>query len=85
MSHFTLGVVNVGGGECRGGECRTIVCYDINDMSTTKWAEWHSFFACFAQKLAAARKKLAPTGRHSRHIFATLHIRTPRGQKNEKC
>ena len=24
MSHFTLGVVNVGGGECRGGECRTI-------------------------------------------------------------
>ena len=23
-SHFTLGVVNVGGGECRGGECRTI-------------------------------------------------------------
>ena len=25
MSHFTLGVVNVGGGECRGGECRTIV------------------------------------------------------------
>ena len=25
MSHFTLGVVNVGGGECRGGECRTIL------------------------------------------------------------
>ena len=25
MSHFTLGVVNVGGGECRGGECRTII------------------------------------------------------------
>ena len=25
MSHFTLGVVNVGGGESRGGECRTIV------------------------------------------------------------
>ena len=24
MSHFTLGVVNVRGGECRGGECRTI-------------------------------------------------------------
>ena len=24
MSHFTLGVVNDGGGECRGGECRTI-------------------------------------------------------------
>ena len=24
MSQFTLGVVNVGGGECRGGECRTI-------------------------------------------------------------
>ena len=24
MSHFTLWVVNVGGGECRGGECRTI-------------------------------------------------------------
>ena len=27
MSHFTLGVVNVGGGECRGGECRTIPCW----------------------------------------------------------
>ena len=25
MSRFTLGVVNVGGGECRGGECRTIL------------------------------------------------------------
>ena len=25
MSHFTLGVVNVGAGECRGGECRTIL------------------------------------------------------------
>ena len=24
MSQFTLGVVNVRGGECRGGECRTI-------------------------------------------------------------
>ena len=27
------------------------------------------FFACFAQKLAPARKKLAPTGQH---VFATL-------------
>ena len=27
MSHFTLGVVNVGGGECRGGECRTILLF----------------------------------------------------------
>ena len=26
MSQFTLGVANVGGGECRGGECRTIHC-----------------------------------------------------------
>ena len=24
MSQFALGVVNIGGGECRGGECRTI-------------------------------------------------------------
>ena len=29
MSHFTLGVVNVGGGECRGGECRTIIFQHI--------------------------------------------------------
>ena len=29
MSHFTLGVVNVEGGECRGGECRTIVIIAI--------------------------------------------------------
>ena len=29
MSHFTLGVVNVGGGECRGGECRTILGWQL--------------------------------------------------------
>ena len=29
-------------------------------------------FACIAQKLAPGRGKLAPTGRHSRHVFATL-------------
>ena len=32
MSHFTLGVVNVGGGECRGGECRTII------IITRRWS-----------------------------------------------
>ena len=41
MSHFTLGVVNVGGGECRGGECRTIGSrgYQVPDgcvQSTTR-------------------------------------------------
>ena len=29
------------------------------------------FFACFSQKLAPARK-IAPTGWHGRHVFATL-------------
>ena len=32
MSHFTLGVVNVGGGECRGGECRTIIENDSGEL-----------------------------------------------------
>ena len=29
------------------------------------------FFACFSQKIAPA-EKIAPTGRHGRHVFATL-------------
>ena len=29
-------------------------------------------FACIAQKLAPGRRKLALTGRHGRHVFATL-------------
>ena len=34
MSHFTLGVVNVGGGESRGGECRTIFCRETLKYGT---------------------------------------------------
>ena len=36
MSHFTLGVVNVGGGECRGGECRTILKIDTHVPNPAK-------------------------------------------------
>ena len=50
------------------------VCYGISDLSNAHWALdiMVQLFACFAQKLAPAGKKIAPTGRHSRHVFATL-------------
>ena len=45
MSHFTLGVVNVGGGESRGGECRTIFFPPLNVSTSVLFfssLEFHS-------------------------------------------
>ena len=54
------------------------VCYGISDLSNAHWALdiMVQLFACFGQKLAPAGKKIAPTGRHSRHVFATLTLIT---------
>ena len=47
MSHFTLGVVNVGGGECRGGECRGGECRTILFLLKKTLLSFASLFYCY--------------------------------------
>ena len=46
MSHFTLGVVSVGGGECRGGECRTILLLSTKIANTAFGLNIVKVFLC---------------------------------------
>ena len=45
------------------------VCYGISDMSN---GHNGTVFRVLYPKISTGQEKLAPTGRHGRHVFATL-------------
>ena len=51
------------------------VCYGVSDMSH---GHNSTVFLVLFPKISTGQKKLAPTGRHGRHVFATLSSRQVR-------
>ena len=55
------------------------MCYDLSDMSTvigsgtlSKMDIVAQYSTCFAQKTSTDWERIAPTGWHGWHVFATL-------------
>ena len=51
-----------------------LVCYGISDISI---GHSGTFFCVVCPKISTSQEKLAPTGLHGLHVFATLHDTVP--------
>ena len=57
--------------QCKKHIASGTMCYGISDMSI---GHSGTVFRVLCPKISTGQEKLAPTGRHGRHVFATLQL-----------
>ena len=55
--------------QCKKHIASGTICYGVSDISIGHSGK---VFRVLCPKISTGQKKLAPTGRHGRHVFATL-------------